>query len=52
MGYEVLKTEHSGSKKGCGAYWGRKADAKKQSNRRRREQGKTIIDKRIIHYGG
>jgi hypothetical protein len=29
MGYEVKKTEHSGSKKGCGAYWGRKADAKK-----------------------
>src|SRR4030043_1187947 len=40
MGYEANKTEHSGSKKGCGAYWGRKADAKKQSNRKRREQDK------------
>ena len=40
MGYEAKKTEHSGSKKGRGAYWGRKADAKKQSNRKRREQDK------------
>jgi len=40
MGYEAKKTEHSGSKKGCGAYWGRKANAKKQSNRERREQDK------------
>lgn len=42
MGYEAKKTEHSGSVKGCGAYWGRKADAKKQSNRRRREHGKLL----------
>ena len=46
MCYEAKKTEHSGSKKGCGAYWGRKADAKKQSNRRRREQDK-ILNKGI-----
>lgn len=43
MGYEAKKTEHSGSKKSCGAYWGRKVDAKKQSNRKRREQNKTVI---------
>lgn len=42
MGYEAKKTEHSGAKKGCGAYWGRKADAKKQSNRKRRETNKTL----------
>jgi hypothetical protein len=42
MGYEVKKTEHSGSKKGCGAYWGRKADAKKQSKHKRRKQGKAL----------
>ncbi|MBI5674857.1 MAG: hypothetical protein HZC48_03360 [Nitrospirae bacterium] len=42
MGYEAKKTEHSGAKKGCGAYWGRKADAKKQSNRKRREINKTL----------
>ncbi len=40
MGYEAKKTEHSGSKKGRGAFWGRKADAKKQSNHKRREKDK------------
>lgn len=43
MGYEAKKTEHTGSKKGCGAYWRRKADAKKQSNRKRREQDKIMM---------
>jgi hypothetical protein len=42
MGYEAKKTEHSGAKKGCGAYWGRKAEAKKQSNHKRRKQDKTL----------
>jgi hypothetical protein len=46
MGYEAKKTEHSGSKEGYGAYWGRKVDAKKQSNRKRREQDK-ITNKEI-----
>ena len=31
-----LKTEHSGSKKGSGAFYGRKAIAKKVSNKDRR----------------
>jgi len=31
-----MKTEHNGPKKGRGAYWGRKADAKRESNRARR----------------
>jgi len=43
MGYEAKKTEHSGSKKGSGAFWGRKVDANKQSNRKRREDGKRLI---------
>jgi hypothetical protein len=43
MGYEAIKTEHSGLKKGCGAFWGRKVDAKKQSNRKRRETDKKVI---------
>jgi len=43
MGYEAKKTEHSGSKKGCGAFWGHKVDAKKQSNRKRRGDGKRLI---------
>jgi hypothetical protein len=42
MGYEAKKTEHSGSKKGCGAYWDRKADAKKESKHKRREQDKAL----------
>lgn len=46
MGYEAKKTEHSGSKKGGGAYWGRKTEAKKQSNRKRREKDK-ILTKEI-----
>jgi len=43
MGYKAKKTEHAGSKKGCGSYWGRKNDAKKECNRRRREDGKMFI---------
>jgi len=43
MGCEATRTEHSGSKKGCGAFWGRKVDAKKQSNRKRRENDKRLI---------
>lgn len=42
MAYEAKKTEHSGPKRGCGAYWGLKVDAKKESNRKRRE-----IDKKL-----
>lgn len=34
------KTEHAGSKKGCGAFWGRKAVAKTISSKRRRQDGK------------
>jgi len=36
MGYEVKKTEHAGPKRGNGAFWGRKWEAKKQSSRTRR----------------
>jgi hypothetical protein len=40
MAYHARKTEHAGPKKGCGAFHGVKAEAKKESNRRRREGGK------------
>jgi len=40
------KTEHAGSKKGRGAYQGRKADAKRESNRARHE-----VAKRAVHQG-
>jgi hypothetical protein len=43
MGYEAKKTEHSGAKHGNGAYWGYRWDAKKESNRIRRENAKREI---------
>ena len=43
MGCEAKKTEHSGPKRGNGAYWGYKWEAKKESNRIRRENAKREI---------
>ena len=43
MGYEAKKTEHAGPKRGNGAYWGYRWDAKKESNRIRRENWKREI---------
>ncbi|MCC7342223.1 MAG: hypothetical protein IT170_14175 [Bryobacterales bacterium] len=43
MGYEAKKTEHCGPKRGNGAYWGYRWDAKKESNRIRRENWKHEI---------
>jgi hypothetical protein len=43
MAYEAKKTEHAGAKKGSGAYWGRKVAAKKESNRKRRENDKMNV---------
>jgi len=43
MGYEAKKTEHCGAKHGNGAYWGYKWEAKKASNRIRRENWKREI---------
>jgi hypothetical protein len=43
MGYEAKKTEHCGPKRGNGAYWGYKWEAKKESNRIRRENAKREI---------
>jgi len=43
MAGNARKTEHTGSKKGRGAYWGRKADAKRESNRARREVAKRAV---------
>jgi len=40
MANQAQKTEHSVPKKGRGAYWGRKNDAKLESNRVRRETDK------------
>jgi hypothetical protein len=43
MGYEAKKTEHCGPKRGNGAYWGYRWDAKKDSNRIRRENAKKDV---------
>ena len=43
VGYEAKKTEHSGPKRGNGAYWGYKCEAKEESNRIRRENWKREI---------
>ena len=43
MGFEAKKTEHCGPKRGNGAYWGYRWDAKKESNRIRRENWKREI---------
>jgi len=43
MGYEAKKTEHCGPKRGEGAYWGYKWEARKESNRIRRENAKRGI---------
>ena len=43
MGDEAKKTEHCGPKRGEGAYWGYKWEAKKESNRIRRENAKREI---------
>lgn len=42
---KAKKTEHSGAKKGNGAYWGRKKDAKKDSNKVRRTEDKQKAQK-------
>lgn len=43
MAGEAKKTEHAGPKKGSGADWGRKGDAKHESNRVRREHAKRAV---------
>ena len=51
MANQAQKTEHSGPKKGRGAYWGRKRDAKPESNRVRRETNKTEAQPESCHRG-
>ena len=41
-----MKTEHTGAKRGKGAYYGRKADAKKVSKRARRAADKKAVAER------
>lgn len=39
-----MKTEHNGPKRGRGAYWGRKAEAKRVSRKLRRRNGKRACE--------
>jgi hypothetical protein len=43
MAYNARRTEHSGPKQGRGAFYGPKAEAKKASNRRRRQDNKQTV---------
>lgn len=45
MAYKATKTEHTGAKHGCGAYWGSKREAKKESSKARRRQGKREMER-------
>lgn len=51
MGFEARKTEHCGAKRGNGAYWGYKWEAKKESNRIRRENWKREIRDELSRDG-
>ena len=51
MGYEAKKTGHCGPKRGNGAYWGYKWEAKKESNRIRRENWKREIRHELADSG-
>jgi hypothetical protein len=42
MAYKASRTEHAGAKKGRGAFYGRKAVAKKASKKRRRSMDKSL----------
>jgi hypothetical protein len=51
MGIRVKKTEHSGPKRGQGAFWGPRQVAKKQSSRLRRENAKREIRGQVADPG-
>jgi hypothetical protein len=42
MAHKSKKTEHAGPKKGRGAFYGHKWEAKRASSRRRREDAKRL----------
>ena len=48
MAWGTKKTEHAGAKKGTGAFYGRKADAKRGSNHHRRQDGKATINTELL----
>jgi hypothetical protein len=51
MAIQAKRTEHSGTKRGKGAFWGRKYVAKHESNRQRRVDDKVACNNEQ-EYGG
>jgi len=49
MAYHSGKTEHSGAKKGRGAFWGHKEDAKKGSNKVRRRRSHEVANQAVLN---
>jgi hypothetical protein len=47
MAYHSGKTEHSGAKKGRGAFGGHKEDAKKGSNKVRRKRSREVANQAV-----
>ena len=47
MAHNARKTEHAGPKKGAGAYYGHKAEAKHESSRKRRRDGRRVVDEQV-----
>jgi hypothetical protein len=52
MAGNAIKTEHVGPKKGRGAYWGRKGDAKRDSNKVRRENARRAVRQGLTDLEG
>lgn len=52
MAGPAKKTEHAGLKKGRGAYWGRKVDAKQESNKARRLNAKRLVQQGLTDSEG
>jgi hypothetical protein len=48
MAWGTKKTEHAGAKKGMGAFYGHKSDAKRGSNHRRRQDSKSTINAELL----
>jgi hypothetical protein len=51
MAWGAKKTEHAGSKKGTGAFYGRKVDAKRASSRRQSKKATINIELRDDRAG-
>lgn len=52
MAGRAKKTEHAGPKEGRGAYWERKVDAKRESNKVRRLNAKRVVQQGLTDSEG